>query len=182
MPGQRFGYGLGIEVMRWNGLTTFGPRRGRQRIHGRLRLDAGRQARPRHLEQHHGPLRIPRPGEGHHLGPTNRPSYLIGATGFTYYRNDPIDMPADAPPDGVWDQTYNLDWFGETIGTARLLRNGNNAAIDLSGLITGPTRMRLSEYTPNIWHATNGDTLDLSATPPTFASLPLNQPHGTIED
>jgi CubicO group peptidase (beta-lactamase class C family) len=99
-----------------------------------------------------------------------RPAYLEAMKdGSVRYRNDlPDRAPADA--DGPWNRDYAIHVSGVRDGTARL-RNENG--VHLFDHWNGRT-VRLREHRPGLYLAANGETLDLTRTPPTYANVRLD--------
>lgn len=99
-----------------------------------------------------------------------RPAYLEAVKdGSVRYRNDLPD-PAPADVDGPWNQDYAIHVSGVRDGTARLRKENG---VHLFDHWNGRT-VRLREHRPGLYIAANGETLDLTRTPPTYANVRLD--------
>ncbi|MFF0344332.1 serine hydrolase domain-containing protein [Kribbella sp. NPDC004875] len=104
------------------------------------------------------------------LDGAGRPAYLeSSADGFVRYRNE-VPPPDPAEPDGPWNRDYAIHASGVRDGTARLRKENGVLLFDHWG---GGT-LRLHEHVPGIYVAANGETLDLTRTPPTYANVGLH--------
>jgi CubicO group peptidase (beta-lactamase class C family) len=98
-----------------------------------------------------------------------RPAYLEAVKdGSVRYRNDLPD-PAPADVDGPWNRDYAIHVSGVRDGIARLRKENG---VHLFDHWNGRT-VRLREHRPGLYLAANGETLDLTRTPPTYASVRL---------
>ncbi|MFG1909734.1 serine hydrolase domain-containing protein [Kribbella sp. NPDC048928] len=99
-----------------------------------------------------------------------RPAYLESVKdGSVRYRNDlPDRAPADV--DGPWNQDYAIHVSGVRDGTARLRKENG---VHLFDHWNGRT-VRVREHRPGLYIAANGETLDLTRTPPTYANVRLD--------
>ncbi|MGW7686322.1 serine hydrolase domain-containing protein [Kribbella sp. NPDC054772] len=77
---------------------------------------------------------------------------------------------AEAEPDGPWNRDYAIRASGVPNGTARLRKEND---VLLFNHWHGET-LRLREHTSGIYVAANGETLDLTRTPPTYANVRLH--------
>ncbi|MGZ0145691.1 serine hydrolase domain-containing protein [Kribbella sp. WER1] len=89
--------------------------------------------------------------------------------GGVRYRND-VPEPSPAPVDGPWNRDYAIHVSGVRDGTARLRKEDGVHVFDHWG---GGT-YRLREYRPGLYLSSNGEMLDLTSTPPTYANVRLH--------
>ncbi|GAA3093911.1 CubicO group peptidase (beta-lactamase class C family) [Kribbella aluminosa] len=102
-----------------------------------------------------------------HEGP---PAYLESVEdGRVKYRND-VPEPAPAAADGPWNRDYAIHVSGVRDGTVRLRKENGVHLFDHWG---GGT-YRLREYRPGLYLSSNGEMLDLTRVPPTYANVRLH--------
>jgi CubicO group peptidase (beta-lactamase class C family) len=97
--------------------------------------------------------------------------YLVRNDGFTFYRNDVSEFPADARPDGVWNRGYVTTIAGTRVEQVRLLRAGDRTAIEFVDM---GLRLALTRNHDLLYFCSMGEALDLSRTPITYGNVPLS--------
>jgi CubicO group peptidase (beta-lactamase class C family) len=96
-------------------------------------------------------------------GPQTSPPATVAA--------DDIPERAPEPVDGPWNRDYAIHVSGVRDGTARLRKEKGVLLFDHWG---GET-VRLHEHRPGLYIASNGETLDLTKTPATYANVRLHE-------
>jgi hypothetical protein len=81
------------------------------------------------------------------------------------------DLVPAFPPDGPWNRDYVIRANGVPDGTARLRKENELLYFDHWH---GGT-VRLHEHRPGLYVSENGEMLDLTRTPPTYANVRLHQ-------
>jgi hypothetical protein len=91
--------------------------------------------------------------------------------GFTRYRNDPVDLPpfTDSAATGPWNREYVLRASGSRVAVLRLRKKGDATALEL---VDGPT-LRLTRIGRGRYISADGEMLDLTSNPPTYANIRL---------
>lgn len=91
----------------------------------------------------------------------------------TFYRNEVPDLDPDALADGPWNRTYGLTSGSAILRGIRLLRKGDDAAVELHWP-GGRRAFALEEHLPGrLYFSSTGEALDLTRSPATFAGIPL---------
>ncbi|WP_427893169.1 serine hydrolase domain-containing protein [Kribbella sp. GL6] len=102
---------------------------------------------------------------------------LVGENSAVPTPEDPVagsdDVPERSPaaPDGPWNRDYAIHVSGVRDGTARLRQENGVHLIDHWG---GGT-YRLREHQPGFYLSSNGEMLDLTQAPPTYANVRLHE-------
>jgi CubicO group peptidase (beta-lactamase class C family) len=109
------------------------------------------------------------------------PQAELGVVVLTNSTNHPLqwqlasgifrDLVSALPPDGPWNRDYVIRANGVPDGTARLRKENGLLYFDHW---RGET-VRLHEHLPGLYVSENGEMLDLTRTPPTYANVRLHQ-------
>ena len=102
-----------------------------------------------------------------------RPRYMQSMDdGYVRYRNDPFPSDRLIPIDPQWEGKYQIKVSGVTVTSAEL-RNDNRCPILVLGDGEDVSTLRLGQHRPGIYFSPDGEALDLTQDPPTYANVKL---------
>jgi CubicO group peptidase (beta-lactamase class C family) len=106
-------------------------------------------------------------------GDDGRPRYMQRLEdGYVGYRNDPFPSDQPIPFDPQWEGKYRIKVSGVTL-TGAELRNDNGCPVLALGEAEDASILRLGQHRPGIYFSPEGEALDLTQTPPTYANIKL---------
>lgn len=92
--------------------------------------------------------------------------------GYVRYRNDPFPSDRLIPLDPQREAKYRIKVFGVASASAEL-RNDNGCPVVAIGDGEDTPTLRLGQYRPGIYFSPDGEALDLTRDPPTYANVKL---------
>ena len=102
-----------------------------------------------------------------------RPRYMQSMDdGYVRYRNDPFPSDRLIPLDPEWAARYRIKVSGVTLAKAEL-RNENGSPVLVLGDGEDVSTLRLGRHRPGIYFSPDGEALDLTQDPPTYANVKL---------
>jgi CubicO group peptidase (beta-lactamase class C family) len=103
----------------------------------------------------------------------SRPRYMQSMDdGYVRYRNDPFPSDRLIPLDSQWEAKYQIKVSGVTSASAEI-RNENGSPVLAIGDAENVSTLRLGQHRPGIYFSPDGEALDLTQDPPTYANVKL---------
>lgn len=109
-------------------------------------------------------------------GDDGRPRYMQSMEdGYVRYRNEPLPGDGLVPFEAAWLGEYRIRSFGMARTTVEL-RNDDGRPVLVSGRGDHESVTPLGQHRPGIYFTPEGEALDLTRTPPTYANIKLFRP------
>lgn len=106
-------------------------------------------------------------------GEDGRPRYMQSMDdGYVRYKNDPFPSDRLIPLDPQWEAKYQIKVSGVPLTSAEL-RNENGSPALALGDGEDVSTLRLGQHRPGIYFSPDGEALDLTQDPPTYANVKL---------
>ncbi len=92
--------------------------------------------------------------------------------GCVRYRNDPFPSDQPVPLDPQWEGRYRIKVSGVIMTSLELRSEKGSPVLALGDTEDVPT-LRLGRHRPDLYFSPDGEALDLTKTPPTYANIKL---------